>query len=288
MEKSIRIPSLVLGAFAATLRQWRVTSIVYCIQLALALTLGMQVYEVLQASIGNSLEISRLMAHYDHTVLTDFLKVHGASITPLIGQLRWVLLVWLVFSVFIHAGLLFCATQTAARPRQFWAGGSTYFFPFLKISGIFALLFLLWTAFVLTPIALFFQDSLQYFSNEKYTVWWVLASMGVYFMGLAGLLAWSVASRLVYLSEAASIRKSIGTGVRMLRLNTKKVLILVLFFALLQLLTMLIYNGLDAVIGMTSPITIGLLFGIQQGFVFCRIQLRQMLYGAFFGISSPA
>lgn len=285
MAKSIRIFSLFQEAFWATLRQWRITSIVYVLQLALALTLGMQVYEVLQASIGNSLEINRLVTHYDHTVLTDFLKIHGASITPLIGQLRWLVLVWLLFSVFIQAGLLFCATQKDASPRHFWVGGYTYFFPFLKIAGIFVLLFLIWTALVLTPIALFLQDSLQYFSSEKYSVWWVLGLMGVYLIGLAGLFSWSVLSRLAYLSEAGtSIRKSIAKGARKLRKNAKKVLGLVLLFALLQILIILIYNGLDAVIGMTSPATIAVLFGIQQGFAFCRIQLRQMLYGAFEGI----
>ena len=83
------------------LLQWRITASVYLIQLGLSLTLGIQIYEVLQASIGHSLEINKLMHGYDHTVLTDFLKVHGASITPLLGQIRWLLLLWLLFSVFI-------------------------------------------------------------------------------------------------------------------------------------------------------------------------------------------
>ena len=86
MYQSMR--SAFLQGFNTGIRQWRIASIVYFLQLYLALTLGMQVYDVLEASIGHSLEINKLLQQYDHTVITDFLKVHGASITPLIGQLR--------------------------------------------------------------------------------------------------------------------------------------------------------------------------------------------------------
>ena len=56
------------------MRQWRIAAIIYFIQLCLAMTLGMQAHSVLESSIGNSLEINKLLAQYDHTVLTDFLK----------------------------------------------------------------------------------------------------------------------------------------------------------------------------------------------------------------------
>ncbi|MBK8427921.1 MAG: hypothetical protein IPL27_19000 [Lewinellaceae bacterium] len=180
------------------------------VQFCLALTLGMQVHGVLESSIGHSLEINKLLQHYDHTVLTDFLKVHGASITPLIGQLRWLLLVWLLFSVFIHAGLLVCA----ARPEQtggrnFWTAGAAYFFPFLKISLFFLLLALVGTVVLFLPIALFLEPSLQYFSSEKYSVWLVLGFLLLYGFGLIKLYVWSVLSRLSHVETGASTFKSI-------------------------------------------------------------------------------
>ena len=80
--------SVFSKAFKTGTSQWRVAAIVYFVQFCLALTLGMEVHNVLGASIGKSLEINKLAAHYDHTVFSDFLKVHGASITPLIGQFQ--------------------------------------------------------------------------------------------------------------------------------------------------------------------------------------------------------
>jgi len=261
------------------IRQWRIAAIVYVVQFCLALTVGMEVYNVLESSIGNSLEMNKLLLHYDHTVLTDFLKVHGASITPLIGQLRWLLLVWLLFSVFIHAGLLVCAAKPEqAGGRNFWTAGAAYFFPFLKISLFFLLLAFIWTVVILLPIVLFLEPSLQYFSSEKYSVWLVLGLLFVYLFGLVKLYIWSVVSRLYKIETNASMLSSLANGRRIFWKKKWALLGFVLGFMALQLLLMFIYWQLEAFSGMTSAALIGVFFVVQQAFVFFRIQIRQMMY----------
>jgi len=270
-----------LYGFKTGLQQWRIAVIVYVVQLGLALTLGIQVYEVLEASIGRSLEAGKLLANYDHTVLTDFLKVHGASITPLIGQLRWLLLVWLFFSVFINGGLLYCAaTPEQASVRAFWQGGAAYFFPFLKISLFFLLLALVWTMALWLPVASFFQPSLEYFSSEKYTVWLALLALAIWLAGLVGLLLWSVLSRLQRLKTGAPVIAALGAGGRIFRQNKRRFLALLAGFTAVQVFLAAAYFWVQSVGGMTTPYLIVLFFLIQQGFVFIRIQLRQMLYAA--------
>ncbi len=270
---------IFLQAFKIGIRQWRIAAIVYVVQFCLALTVGMEVYNVLESSIGNSLEMNKLLLHYDHTVLTDFLKVHGASITPLIGQLRWLLLVWLLFSVFIHAGLLVCAAKPEqAGGRDFWTAGAAYFFPFLKISLFFLLLALVGTVVLFLPIILFLEPSLQYFSSEKYTVWLVLGFLLLYTFGLIKLYVWSVLSRLSHVETGASTYKSIQNGWRIFWKKKWALLGFVLGFMAVQLLLMFIYWQLEAFSGMTSAALIGVFFVVQQAFVFFRIQIRQMMY----------
>ena len=98
----------------------------------------MQVYHVLEASIGNSLEINKLVETYDDTVVTDFLNEHGASLSPLLGQLRWVLLIYVLFSVFINAGLLYAVVKNKKGWKTFWEGGAAYFFRFFKVAVFFS------------------------------------------------------------------------------------------------------------------------------------------------------
>lgn len=266
-------------SFSIGMRQWRIAAIVYVVQFCLALTVGMEVHNVLESSIGNSLEINKLLLHYDHTVLTDFLKVHGASITPLIGQLRWLLLVWLLFSVFIHAGLLVCAARPEqAEAQRFWTAGAAYFFPFLKISLFFLLLALVGTVVMFLPIALFMEPSLQYFSSEKYTVWLVLGLLLLYGFGLIKIYVWSVLSRLNHVETGASTFKSIQTGRRIFWKNKWTLLGFVLGFVTFQGLLFAVYWQIEAFSGMTSTALIAVLFVVQQAFVFFRIQIRQMIY----------
>jgi len=263
--------------FSVGLRQWRIVAIVYGIQLCLALTLGMQVHQVLESSIGSSLEISKLMRGYDHTVLTDFLKIHGASITPLIGQLRWMLLLWLVFSVFMDAGLLACAAlPNAARERvpaaSFWQGGAAYFFPFLRIGLLFLLFAVVWTAVLWVPVGIYFEPSLQFFSSEKPAMWAVLVVLAIWLVGLAGLYVWSVLSRL---------RRLRGGVVRVAHFfwkNKRALLGLTACFVALQLLLTAAYWALEATSGMTSPLLILMFFLVQQAFVFFRMMVRMMSY----------
>jgi len=270
-----------LHGFRVGIRQWRIAGIVYFFQLCLALTLGMQVYEVLHASIGNSLEINKLLANYDHTVLTDFLKVHGASITPLIGQLRWLLLVWLIFSVFIDGGLLSCAASPEqASGRSFWQGGAANFFPFLKISLFFLTLALVWTVVIWLPTLVFLEPALQYFPSEIYVVWGVFGLLAIWLLGLALLFIWSVISRLQRLQTGASVLTSIKIAWRVFRKNKALFWGLLFGFVGLQLVLVAAYWLLEAFTGMTSPFLILALFLVQQGFVFCRIQIRQMMYAA--------
>lgn len=274
--------AIFLQAFLSGKRQWRIAGMVYAIQLCLALTLGMQVYEVIKASIGNSLEINKLLLHYDHTVIADFLKVHGASISPLIGQLRWLLLVWLLFSVFLNGGMLVCAT-TMEKPggRDFWAAGATYFFPFLKISLLFLLFALLWTAIIILPIAMYLEPALEYFSTEQYPVWIVLLLLAGYLKGLAWLYMWSVAVRLHKIRENDTIFKSLGAGWKTLWKNIRRFGGFMAGFVAIQFLLLAFYWLLEGYTGMVSPLLILVLFVVQQAVVFARVLIRLMLYKGF-------
>ncbi len=279
----MNIRNAFFHGFSVGQRQWRVAAIVYFIQLCLAIILGMQVFNVLEASIGNSLEINKLLKNYDHTVISDFLKIHGASITPLIGQLRWLLLVWLFFSVFIDAGLLVSASlndqsRSLSEAETFWQGGAIYFFPFLKISLIFLLLAVVWTAVIWLPVATFFEPSLEYFSSEKYSVWVVIFLLFIFLVGLAVLFIWSVLSRLNKIKTNGSLLFCLKNGWQIFRKNKWQFWVLMSSFVVLQLILVAVYWMLDAFGGMKTPLLILAYFIVQQAFIFFRIQIRQMMY----------
>ena len=265
--------------FQSAFQQWRPAAIVYAIQLALALTLGMQVYEVFNASIGNSLEINKLLHGYNHTVITDFLKVHGASITPLIGQLRWLLPVWFIFSVFLNAGLLYGTVNPAEKTAQsFWRGAAAYFFPLLGIGLIFLVLALLWSVLVWLPAFTYIGASLESLPSEKPLVWVFLLALVIWLLGLGFLLIWSLLSRLQYMQASNSIVTSIKKAWQGFYRRKWPLWGFFTLFVLLQGLLIGFYHVFESHISAQSAGPILLLFFVQQLFVFVRILLRISLY----------
>jgi hypothetical protein len=271
--------SLIRTFFRGSLRHLQVAGLVYVIQLGLALTLGMQVYEVLESSIGQSLNLERLLEGYDHTVMTDFLKVHGASITPLIGQLRWLLLVWLLFSVFLNGALLFgAANQEAPTIGSFWQGGSRYFVRFLALAMLNLLLVTIWTAIIWIPTILHLQWALEFFDTEKVAVWSVIILMLCYLAGLAAWYVITIAARLEILQKQTTIREAIVSAWRLLRKQWSAFFMLLLFFAVVQLLLLAFYWLMDTYLGMRSGLGIVIMVFTQQGVAYLRILLRAGLF----------
>lgn len=264
------------------IKHWRAGLIVYVILLALALTIGIQVYHVLEASIGNSLELDRLVKQYDHTVIRDFFKVHGASVSPLMGQLRWYMLIYFIFSIFINAGLLHAIlNDPKSNWKNFWAGGAKYFVPFLKLGIFFLLMFVFWTAIIAIPATMYIGKIFNTTVTEMPMYYVAGVSTLLVLMYWVILMSWSINSKLSFMQEEAKVWPSIKRG---FKLTTQNILssprLLVLFF-IFQLLVVFIHLYIEGVFGMTSSLLIVIFFITQQLLVFFRILWRLMVYKGF-------
>jgi hypothetical protein len=102
---------LILKSINRAMKQWRILIWVYFIQLAVALFLGIQYHDILQDRFSYTLDFRKLILHYDHTIISDFLNTHWPSITNLFNQLKYLILIWLLLSIYIDGGLVFAATQ---------------------------------------------------------------------------------------------------------------------------------------------------------------------------------
>lgn len=274
--------STILYSVRTALGQWRIAVVVYALQLGLALIWGMQVREVLQASIGSSMALERLLAGFDYTVFADFLHVHGASITPLLGQLRWLALVWLIFSVFIQGGMLYCAVSPGrTRWLDFWQGGAAYFFPFIKMAAVFLGGALLWSALIWAPVLLALMPALTGMPSEAYAVWGVLLALALWLAGLAVLFVWSVLGRLAVIREGVSVWGGVRRGGRVLRRGWKRWMGVLALFLGVQGLLWWGYWQAESGVGMVSAGWILVFFVWQQLVVWARVWVRQALFVAF-------
>ncbi|MBI1225610.1 MAG: hypothetical protein GC192_10280 [Bacteroidetes bacterium] len=275
--------STIKTAFITGLKFWKIVLLVYFLQLLVAIPLAMQVWHVLEASIGNSLEINKLLPGYDHTVISDFLKVHGGSITPLIGQLRWALVVWAVASVFINAGVLFTLVKKTPNWLAFWTGGATYFYRFTKISTIFLFILLVWTGITILPYLANLQVNLETMASEKTVLGYLLVLVIVWLAGFVYLFCASVIAKTAIielgLSTWKALKKGLGFGFR----NYFSLAGIFLAFTALQLLALALYWWLEGKSGMVTVGLVVVFFLIQQALVFWRLMGRVMMVGGVSG-----
>jgi len=258
------------------IRQWRIALVVYIIQLLIAMTLGMQLYQVFEASIGSSLELDKLLQSYDHTIVQDFLNVHGGSITPIIGQVRWVILAYMIFSIFINAGLLYVVREKSTSWKDFWNGGATYFF---KAAGLF-FLYLICYAILLAIIGIGFGSvfgKLLDFSSEKVGFLWMGILGLVFVISMLKIMSASVYSRFA-IREGQSVWQAFKSGWRSFRKKWRPTLGIIALMLLIQLAIYFIYLYIEGIWGMTSAATVVIFFLIQQAIIFFRSVWKLMVY----------
>lgn len=263
-------------------KQWRFTTLVYVVQLLFVLLLSLQVFQVLEASIGNSLQINALAKGYNHTVLTDFIKVHGASLTPLLGQLRWFLLIWLVLSSFLQGGLLSRAvTNTEAGIGSYFVDCAKYFSTFLYINLSGLVLALLSGAVLVGSVVIQFQSLIERFESEKSFLALLGAAIVIWLFLVLFIYVWVLLAKLTIVTKGVSMWSGVVQAWPKLKASAGIYLLIAVGAVCMALLFWYVFQWLAGPDYWSKPGTMLLLTLLQQVFVWLRIWLRQVVYGAY-------
>lgn len=273
--------NIVRSALGRAWRHKRLVWTIYLFQLLLAITIGLQVYQVIEASIGQSTNLDKLITGFDYTVIQDLINVHGASISPLIGQLRWYVLAYLIFSTFIHAGTLFVVVQKGNEWISFWKGGALYFLKFLALGVFFLSLLIIWSLLIWIPYVSKLFYMVEHWVNEPMIIYLLIGLCVLYFLGLTLLFSWSLLTRLAYMNGDISLFKSVQVGLVTLFSNIGSVYILSFSFAILIGLLYYANLCLEWYVGISSEFLIIAFFIIQQTVVWLKLMIRVGVYEAF-------
>lgn len=227
------------------------------------------------------------MSGYNETVVRDFLNVHGASLSPLVGGLRYELMVYVLLSIFLNAGVLGGIVRGETKWKMFWKGGAEYFSRFLGNAAFFIVLTLVWAALVWGPFIALIPYSADYFSSEKTFMYLIFVLVAVFLFGLFFFFNWSVISRLKIISENRRPWQAIRFGFKVARHKYFSLTALFLFFFLLELILIGIYWWAEGESGMVTPGLVLVFFIVQQFFILMRIFFRVMMYGGVCSHLSP-
>ncbi len=255
----------------------RLISIVYMIQLILALTIGLQVYQVFGASIGNSLSLEGLKEGNAHMVINDLLNTHGASLSPLLGQVRWMVIVYLIVAAFVHGGIWYSIIKQYEK-TSIWVGGSTYFLRMLIIGIVMSLIFIIWSALVWGPYLSKIQYWMEALASEEPILWGGIAIAVLWSFGAVFIFVASCFCKIFVIRDGIKVRVAMWKGIKASFKKTWKCLpVLFAFFMILALLYIM-HSLVDDWTLFSTTIGVFVLFLIQQLVVWIKIGLRVSTY----------
>ncbi|MFT4567306.1 MAG: hypothetical protein ACI9FN_002272 [Saprospiraceae bacterium] len=261
-------------------RRWKIISIVYCFQLLLALTLGLQVYQVIEASMGQSMSLGRMITKFDYTILQDLFNVHGASLSPLIGKLRWYILLYMIFSGFINAGIWNALIDDDRKKdwTSFWLGGAKYFGKFIGVGIAMTILFAIWSALIWAPYLGSFLSMMETWLNDSHIIWMGLLLFFLWIHGVAFLFVWGAYSRVSIVTESTGVWNAITKNFKFALRRFFRLLLSLWLFALILFLLYFVVVFLESNIGISSVGLITGFFLLQQFVIWLKIVHRIGVY----------
>lgn len=254
----------------------------YIISLSFALILALPFFEVVRGSIGNSLELNKLMQGADYTIISDFLRTHGFKITPLIEQIKWLVFAYWGLNIFFNGGIFarLKGTNEDTELQDFLAGGVRYFWRMFRISLAFIVVHALIAFFVYGILAGFLSKGLDNVASEKVFIDASLIAFGIHIFFASIIMVWADYTRAFLVStNSSAVWRSMGKGFSFMIGHFAGTYLLFITNALILIALFYGYWHIADVVGMTSLTAICGMLLLQQLFIFSRIIFRITNFG---------
>lgn len=259
--------------------QWRVILLVVLIQFLLAGIWGLQFYTLLQNTLGKTLELPKLLLQFDYTVVIDFLKEHRSPFNDLMVQLPGLLMVWVVLSTFLNAGLIGITQKShGVSIREFLSIAISYYFPFLKINLCFLTMALIALLALYFPFFVKLEWMLNYFDTEKYVVFILLSVTFLFAFIMVLLYIWSITSRVAIMEYHFKTLQALKFGWKKLKENKYYIFIVLLIFLSVQFSLFCLIEQIKNEVSLQVATGLIVLFFIQQLSLYLRVMLRLMVF----------
>lgn len=265
--------TILTQAFRRTAQNWQIVLLLFLVNFCLGLFIAFPAFNILQTESQNSLAFDKLVADFDFTVFTDFLRQSAKTLKPLLSLSAALALVYSIINVFFSGGILsqFTIRDTFRLP-DFLKNSAHYFVRFLLLFLVQLLFFLLTALVSLVFFGVF--GAIGYGGTEiKFFAWMIFPIIFTFLYFTYLLNVGEYAKVLLHRDALLNPWKAFWKASNYVFRNFKTMQVY-WSVLLVTFLFLLFYLWLESSIGMTSGFTIWLMFLIQQGFVFGRVFIR--------------
>jgi len=266
------IKAYILG-LSKTLSSFGLTTIMYVFTLIIGLIIAFPFKSALTKVANFSMSPPILLQDFNYTVYEDLMRNYGDALKPFVQIIFWVGLAYYIFSVFIAGGIfnILHNEKNNFSIKSFFEGSGKYFYRFLRLAGIVIILNIVIAFVIYIPLGMVFDSVSETVESEA----------SLFYIGLGGVLLHLLLIILVLIvSDYTKIKLVTEETTKVFRTfwqsikftfryihNTYSLYMMLLIF---PLLLMVVYYFVENSIGMTSGITILIMFLVQQLFVWLR------------------
>ncbi|MEZ0484812.1 hypothetical protein [Fibrella aquatica] len=267
---------MLTRTFVNSLRQWPLLVLLFLLTLLPAMPVSLALFGTIDSEANGSLAPLAVLPEFNYTIFSDFMHDHGNAIWPLIRAGWWTAVLSLLVSVWARGGVLYSFTN-GFRAVSFWQSGTHYFGRNLRLLGVTSLFVLLWLVVLILVgsvigllLDVVFDDP---FTERGYVAIGVAGSL-VFGLVLVCLLCTSqYASVLMYHTDETAAFRAFRQSWRFIGQHR-----LATFgrYLLLILIGTALFGGyfwVESLVQAHNWLSIGLVFVIQQAFVFSRVAL---------------
>lgn len=266
-----------LNGVKATLRSFKMIFTLYILTLIFALVFTLSFRSILSSAAGSSMLIYPLFKEFDFTIFTEFLTQHKDLSNFVTKQFLWYGIFYFVFTIFATGGILTIIHKQKNNFSigEFFKGCGEYFFRFIKLGLIVLILHILIAAVIYFGVSVIIDKYVDIVESESTLVY--IAGIGILLhLIIAGILFIITDYTKIVLvrNDSRKVFRSFWNTLKFVFKHFFGVVFLYLFLFMTPLFITIIYFLIESKIGMISPITILIMFIIQQIYIWTRLFIR--------------
>jgi hypothetical protein len=256
--------------------------VLFTINILTAIPLAMAFQGVLKAGLGSSMSASELMSGLDFTLLSDFLKFHRDELSAVFGQITWVMVFYMLISAFLSGGILTgLRWNNGSTPiSEFFSGCGKYFGRFFRLFLLLVVVLVVVVP-ILAMVLTLLSSMLTRNSTSEVTDFVVgIVQMVLFLIPMMIILMIADYAKIaVVMNDEKAMVKTAWRSTKFVFGHFFTTFCLELLMLLVPLVLFVVYMFLDLNIGMTTDLTIVVMFVIQQVFMISRAWSKVFFFG---------
>jgi len=267
--------------FTVAAKTPKMVLLVYFFNFALSAFVALAFVDGMQNAAGNSMILQSLLEKFRGGNVTDFLNNDGSVLKAYLSQVKWVLLMYWIATIFLSGGIIKTLNKEKFNVGTFFGATGYYFWRYLGLAVLMLVVHIIVLAIFIIPTSIILEAQWPQMSSERDLIYIIMGVAAGYLavLGVIFMIA-DYAKFYLMLYDSVNVFKAYWKASGFVMRRLFRVYALYLMIMLISFIFVYLFIKLNEDIAMHTTAAIWLTFLVQQLFVFIRTWFRIWLYSS--------